>query len=270
MHFQEQKSPKSGTQHNFPEHINKHIPTLKKKIWLPDFTGKSQGNQHCAPPLPIPHSWERCLPITLDCLPVQSFHNTTVNFRVHACVTFLVIGGERPLLVVYFLKSLETSPFRWRWFCRCAINRLGHAFPNTQNVFTNGALIPIYSACNFVETLEKLLLLHVFHARAEHFWEYICIISAFCACTMCQKVTSVSSSTNASATLVKNWKGSVCCCCFSWMAESGTFERLSIFLERAVDFQEQIRKNHNGRHVYSGYTQQNKSKALPSFCIPPL
>ena len=51
--------------------------------------GKSQGNLHCAPPLMIPHCWEPCLPIMLDCLPVQSFHNSTMNFRVHASVTFL-------------------------------------------------------------------------------------------------------------------------------------------------------------------------------------
>ena len=45
---------------------------------------------HCAPPLPIPCSWEHCLPIMLDCPPVQSFNNSTENFRVHVSVTFLV------------------------------------------------------------------------------------------------------------------------------------------------------------------------------------
>ena len=30
LHFQEQKSLKSGTQHDFPEHISKRIPTLMK------------------------------------------------------------------------------------------------------------------------------------------------------------------------------------------------------------------------------------------------
>ena len=94
----------------------------------------------------------------LDCPPVQSLHNTTANFRVQASVNSLVNGGERPLLMVYFLKRLETSPFRREWFCRCAINRLSHAFRHTRNVFTNGALIPIHSAYSFVETSEKLLL----------------------------------------------------------------------------------------------------------------
>ena len=56
LRFQEQKSPKSGTQHNFPERISKRIPTFMKKIPLPDFMGKTQGNPHCAPLLPIPRS----------------------------------------------------------------------------------------------------------------------------------------------------------------------------------------------------------------------
>ena len=30
LHFQEQKSPKSGTQYNFQEHISKYIPTFMK------------------------------------------------------------------------------------------------------------------------------------------------------------------------------------------------------------------------------------------------
>ena len=131
--------------------------------------GKSQGNLRYAPLLPIPRSRERRLLIMLDCPSVQSFHNITANFRVHASVTFLVNGGERPLLMVYFLKHLEMFPFHWRWFCRCVINRHGHAFHCTQNVFTNGTLILIYSACSFAETLEKPFLLHVFRACAEHF-----------------------------------------------------------------------------------------------------
>ena len=52
-----------------------------------------------------------------------------------------------------------------------AVNRLGHAFHHSQNVFTNGALIPIYVACSFAETSEKLLLLRVFRTHAEHFQE---------------------------------------------------------------------------------------------------
>ena len=92
------------------------------------------------------------LPITLNCLPVQSLHNSTANFRAQATVTFLVNGDERPLLIECFLKHLEMSPFHWRWFFMCATNRLGHAFPWTRNLFTNSALIPkIYLACSFAD-----------------------------------------------------------------------------------------------------------------------
>ena len=83
--------------------------------------------------------------------------------------------------MVYFLKRLETSPFRWGWFCMYAIKRLGHAFCHTQNVFTKDTLTPTYSACSFAETLQQLLL-HVFRAQAEHFRELICIV--FCLSRM--------------------------------------------------------------------------------------
>ena len=66
------------------------------------------------------------------------------------------------------------------------------------------------------------------------------------------KVTSESSSTNASATLGKNQKRSDCCHCFSRMTESGTFDRLSVFPECAIDFRdflEQIQQSRNGGHV---------------------
>ena len=58
---------------------------------------------HYTPPLPIPPSWERCLPTMLDCLPVWSFHNSTANFRDQASATFLVYIDQRPLLKVFFL-----------------------------------------------------------------------------------------------------------------------------------------------------------------------
>ena len=86
--------------------------------------------------------------------PVQSFHNSTANFRVHASVTFLINSDEMPLLTGCFLKHLEMSPFHWRWFCRYMINRLGHAFPRTRNIFANGALIStIYSPCSFADVM---------------------------------------------------------------------------------------------------------------------
>ena len=76
------------------------------------------------------------------------------ELRVHASVTFLISVDKRPPLMGCFLKCLEMCPFSWRRFCRCAINRLGHAFPQTQNIFTNGTLIPkIYSACSFADAM---------------------------------------------------------------------------------------------------------------------
>ena len=85
-----------------------------------------------------------------------------------------------------FLKHLETSSFHWRWFCRCMINRLSHTFPRTQNIFTNGALIPkIYSACSFADAMFSLgnfgetSSFLVFRACAEHFREQICIFLSF-------------------------------------------------------------------------------------------
>ena len=163
--------------HQKPEHsiiFPNTSANVSPHLWNKSSYQILQENQtaiHCAPPLPIPCSWERCLLITLDCPPVQSFHNITMNFRVHASVIFLVNNGERLLLMVYFFKCLERFPFPSRWFCRCVINRLSHAFHHTCNIFTNGALIPICSAWSFAETSEKLLLLHVFCARAKHFRE---------------------------------------------------------------------------------------------------
>ena len=176
--------------------------------------GKSRGNLHCVPPLPIMCSWECCLPISLDCPPVQSYHNSTKNPRVHANVTFLINGDESPLLMVCFLKWLEMSPFRWRQFCRCATNRLGHAIPQTQNVFTNGAwfqrsiqLAASWIRCSLRETFFASCLSCTCRALPRANLH----ISVFCTCIMRPKVVSESSSTKASVTPCKNQKGCVCC-----------------------------------------------------------
>ena len=112
---------------------------------LLDFMGKNnRAIQHCAPPLPSSL-------IMLGCLPVLSL---TANFRVHARVTFLVCGDERPLLKVCFLKRLKTSLFHWRWFGWCTINRLSHTFPRAQNVSANvGLILELYLACSFADVL---------------------------------------------------------------------------------------------------------------------
>ena len=96
---------------------------------------------HCAPLLLIPRSSKCCLPISLDCLTVQSFHNSTTNFRVHTSVTFLINSDERLLLMVFFLEHLKTSLFHWKQFGRCVISRPSHAFPLTQNILAHSALM---------------------------------------------------------------------------------------------------------------------------------
>ena len=61
-------------------------------------------------------------------LPVSPiFHNSTMNFRVHASVTFLINGDNATQ--GYAFLNISKPPFPWRWCCRRAINRLGHAFP---------------------------------------------------------------------------------------------------------------------------------------------
>ena len=154
---------------------------------------------------------------------------------------------KRPLLMGCFLKHLETSLFHWRWFCRCANNWLTHTFPRTWNSLINGALIlKIYLACSFADAMFSS------GNFFTHFREQICIF-VFCTCALHPKLALVSSGTKTLPTLWKNWKCRViCCCAFSWRRESWTFERLSILLERPIDFDdflEQIRYSCNGRHV---------------------
>ena len=115
----------------------------------------------------------------LNCLPVQSFHNSTANFRVHASVTFLVFSDERLLLMVLCLERLKTSLFPWIWLGRCTIIGLSQTFPLTQNMFIDGALIlklcwscSFADACSLSQTLDKLPL-RDFHTRTEHFREQI-------------------------------------------------------------------------------------------------
>ena len=80
----------------------------------------------------------------------QQYRELESSFKCHLPLN----SEERPLLMVCFLKRLEMSPFHERWFCKCMINRLCHAFPRTQNILTNDAPIPkIYSASSFVDAM---------------------------------------------------------------------------------------------------------------------
>ena len=85
---------------------------------------------HCAPPLLILRRLERCLPITLDYLPVHSFNNSTANFRDRASVTFLIYSDERPLLTACFLKHFEMC---------FSLEMVGRSAINTQTCFLSQA-----------------------------------------------------------------------------------------------------------------------------------
>ena len=135
------------------------------------------------------------------------------------------------------LKRLETSPFHWRWFCRCAINRLGHAFPQTRYIFTNGALIPtICLAWSFADAMlssGNFFLLHVIRARAEHFQEKIWIFLSFVHVHRFQKRLQ---QVPAQKLKLFSEKIGKAVCVFSFMRESRTFEKLSEFPEHPIDF----------------------------------
>ena len=97
------------------------------------------------------------------------------------------------------------------------INRLGHAFPRTRNIFTNGALIQrsIQLAASWCDVLLGKLQINIFFAPClSHMCRALPTanlqIYIFRTCAMRTKVASVSSSTKASATLRKNQKDCVC------------------------------------------------------------
>ena len=160
-----------------------------------------------------------------------------------------------------FRKHLETSPFCWRRFCRCAINRLGHTFPQTRNVFTNGTLIAIiYLACSFADAMFSLG-----NSRENVF--ALCLscmrralprvhlhISVFRTCASHPAVAPASSGTKVFSAVWKNQKGNVFFCCrFFVNKRIRSFRaRLSLFSECPFDFDdflEQIRYSRNSRHV---------------------
>ena len=154
-----------------------------------------------------------------------------------------------------FPKRLEMSPFPWRQFCRCTFNSLGHAFPQTQNVFTNGAMIPtIYLACCFADpmfSLEKLFFAPCLSYICRALRRAKLHISLSHMCTRSKTGFSKFWHKSFGYSLKKSDKPCLLFS-FSWMRESRTFERLSIFLEHPVDFDdfpEQIRYSWNSRQV---------------------
>ena len=146
-------------------------------------------------------------------MPVKSFYNNTANCRVHASITFLVYGDERPLLVVCFLEGLEVSPFQWRRFYRYVNNRLSHAFSCKQNVFYKWCPdskdligMQLHGCDVLFRKLQRNFFCFRFFAQAHSTSEATLHISLFHACATRSKVASIRSSTKASI-LGKNQKG---------------------------------------------------------------
>ena len=116
--------------------------------------------------------------------------------------------------MVCFFKCLETSPFRRRLFCKCAINRLAHAFPSWETYLQMARwfqrsiwLAASPMRCSLQETFFFALCLSCMHRALLRANQQI---SIFRACTTHPEVALVSSGTKASATLRKNRKSSVC------------------------------------------------------------
>ena len=202
LHFQEPKSPKSGTWHNFQEGTSANVSL---HLWpVPDFMENSQGNPTLCTALT--DSTRNEYAVCRSHSPVrQSNHFTTV------------LPTSEFTQESSFLSTVTKCHSSWysflitwmlRWCGMCAISRLTHAFPFTQNVFANGALVPkLHSACSFADVMFSL----------GNFWETFsasCLlckrralpwtnlhISVSCACATCPQRAPVSSSTKALPTL---------------------------------------------------------------------
>ena len=161
--FQEPKSPKSRTWHNFQGHFGRRIPTFMTGYQI--LRKNQRAILHCAPRLLILHGWECCLLITHDCLPVQSFHNRAVNFRVvtkghisrysslnvrkHFFFTGDGLAGMQSAVSAMLSLTQETFLHMVRWF------------------WSSVWLAALQMRCSLWENLEKLLLLRVFvHAQS--------------------------------------------------------------------------------------------------------
>ena len=178
---------------------------------------KSQGNVHCTTPLLIPPSWEAVCQSSLTVCQSNPF-TTILRTSDFMQVSPFSSTVTRGLFSSYAFLKFGNISFSLETFCRCVINRRGHAFPRTQNIFTNGALIPksysalssvalMFSLGNFGATSSALCL----SQRCGALLRTNLHISVFLS-----KVASVRSCTKASVTLGKNWKSRVCCCFHEW------------------------------------------------------
>ena len=186
-----------------------------------------------------------------DWMPVQSFHNSTANFRVHASVTFLVYGDNTTYCGMLFLNIWKLLLFNGDGFAGVQTTDPAMISLLYETFFTNCALIlKIYSACSFMDVM--------FSSR--NFWEtsascFSCtctallkanlIVSVFCTCATCSKWLQQDS-------VQKFWLLSgkigktilLLLLLFFQECTIQNFERLSMFPEHPInfhDFQEWIR-----------------------------
>ena len=124
----------------------------------------------------------------------QSNHIITANFRVHASVTFLTNGDERPFLMVAFLNVWKRLLFTGDGFSGARSIDSAMLFLDFETFLQMAPwfqrsihLAALWMRCSLWETPEKLLLLCVFHAGTEHFRKQICIFLSFAHAQCVQK-----------------------------------------------------------------------------------
>ena len=206
--------------HQNPEHriiFRNTSANVSPHLWNKSSYQILQENRraiHCAPPLLIPRSWERCRSRST----VRQFnHFTTVlwtsQFTQVSTSSSMVIKGHFSWYV--FLNVWKHLLFAGDGFA--GARSIDSAMLSIPNIFTNGALISkIYSACSFVDAMfswgnfGEIFCCFMSFAHAQSTSKANLHISIFRTCKTRPKVALVSSGTKASATLREGQKGCVC------------------------------------------------------------
>ena len=187
--FQEPKSLKSRTWHNFQRHISK----MSVHLWAATrFYGKITGQSYFVHlPYQLCAAWGCCLPITLDCLLVLSFHDRLTvlqTFRLHTSVTCLIYSdwkaasygiiswtSEKDFITGDGLAGVQSVGLDSAMFS------LSHkTFLQMASWFWSSTqLAASWMQCSFQETSAELLWCLVFCTCAEHLWEQISLFLSF-------------------------------------------------------------------------------------------
>ena len=213
-----------------------------------------------------------------DVTTLSKVKKVSVFWQSHTCLPQSCIFGNKnhqnpEQSIIFWNASANISSHLWNK-SGCQILRENHrdGFAGAQSIdsamlslnhktfFTNGTLIQtIYSACSFADAMfssgnfrETVFLLCVFGTRTMHLQEQICIFLSFTMRTTSNSGFGKFQHKSFSNSLEKSERLCLFVLVFLWMRESGTLERLSIFLERPTDFDdfpEQILYSCNGRHV---------------------